>query len=59
MHITCCLPIILSLSVDLTHVQPDTPHSLVASLPATLQPGQFQGSFLENVEAPCTSELRQ
>lgn len=42
---------------DLTHIQPDTPHQVEVMLPAGLQPGQFQGLFLENVEALFTEEL--
>jgi hypothetical protein len=42
---------------DLTKLQPDTPHKIEVELPAGLQPGQFQGLFLENVETEFTSEL--
>jgi hypothetical protein len=42
---------------DLTNVLPDTPHQLEVDLPPGLQPGQFQGLFLENVAAQFTDQL--
>jgi len=43
--------------VDLSKLQPDTPHKVEVELPDGLQPGQFQGLFLENVETEFTTEL--
>ena len=43
---------------DLTALAPDVPHTFAVELP-TLKPGQFQGLFLENVEAEFTSNLAQ
>ena len=42
---------------DLSKTKPDTPHRVEVSLPPGLQPGQFQGLFLENVATEFTSEL--
>jgi hypothetical protein len=42
---------------DVSHLKPDTRHTVEVALPDTLQPGQFQGLFFENVEAEYTSEL--
>jgi hypothetical protein len=42
---------------DVSSLKPDTRYTVEASLPAGLQPGQFQGLFFENVEAEVTSEL--
>jgi hypothetical protein len=42
---------------DLSKARPDTPHRVEVELPPGLQPGQFQGLFLENVETEFTSEL--
>jgi hypothetical protein len=44
---------------DLSKLQPDTPYQVEVELPPGLQPGQFQGLFLENVAAEFTSELAQ
>jgi len=41
---------------DVSSLTPDQPHSFEVELP-TLEPGQFQGLFLENVEAEFTKEL--
>ena len=43
--------------VDVSKLAPDAPHRLEVALPAGLQPGQFQGLFLENVETEFTTEL--
>ncbi len=42
---------------DLSHLKPDTRYTIEATLPEGLQPGQFQGLFLENVEAAFTSDI--
>ena len=42
---------------DLSKLQPDTRHKVEVELPDGLQPGQFQGLFLENVETEFTGEL--
>ena len=42
---------------DLSTLKPDTRHSVEVTLPEALQPGQFQGLFLENVETEFSSEL--
>jgi hypothetical protein len=42
---------------DLSKLQPDAPHKIEVELPVSLQPGQFQGLFLENVETEFTMEL--
>jgi len=42
---------------DLSKLQADAPHTVEVALPDGLQPGQFQGLFLENVEPEFTSEL--
>jgi hypothetical protein len=42
---------------DLSKLPPNVPHKLEVALPDGLQPGQFQGLFLENVEAGFTREL--
>jgi hypothetical protein len=43
---------------DVSHLQPDTKYAAEVTLPAGLQPGQFQGLFFENVEAESTTEIR-
>ncbi len=43
--------------VDVSNLQPDTRYEVEAQLPDSLQPGQFQGLFFENVEAESTTEL--
>ena len=43
--------------VDVSKLSPEAPHRLEVALPAGLQPGQFQGLFLENVETEFTTEL--
>ena len=43
--------------VDVSKLAPEAPHRLEVALPAGLQPGQFQGLFLENVETEFTTEL--
>ena len=43
--------------VDLSKLQADAPHKLEVELPEGLNPGQFQGLFLENVETEFTDEL--
>ncbi|KAB2641268.1 MAG: hypothetical protein DVB25_02360 [Verrucomicrobia bacterium] len=42
---------------EVSTLQPETAHQLELHLPDGLQPGQFQGLFLENVETAFTSEL--
>ena len=42
---------------DVSNLKPDTRYEVEVSLPDGLQPGQFQGLFLENVEAELTTEL--
>ena len=42
---------------DLSKLSADAPHKLEVTLPEGLQPGQFQGLFLENVETQFTSDL--
>ncbi|MEI7909383.1 MAG: hypothetical protein WCK77_07080 [Verrucomicrobiota bacterium] len=42
---------------DVSALKPDAAHKVEVALPADLQPGQFQGLFLENVETEFTSEL--
>lgn len=42
---------------DLSSLKPDTRHEVAVTVPDTLQPGQFQGLFFENVEAEFTDEL--
>lgn len=41
---------------DLSRIRPDTPCDLEISLP-TLQPGQFEGAFFENVETEYTRRV--
>ncbi|MCF7674067.1 MAG: hypothetical protein K9N23_01770 [Akkermansiaceae bacterium] len=43
--------------VDVSKLTPEASHPLEVTLPQGLQPGQFQGLFLENVEAEFTTEL--
>jgi hypothetical protein len=43
--------------VDVSNLKPDTRYEVEVTLPDTLQPGQFQGLFFENVEAEETSAL--
>jgi hypothetical protein len=43
--------------VDVSKLAPEAPHRLEVALPTGLQPGQFQGLFLENVETEFTTEL--
>jgi len=43
--------------VDLSKLQPEAAHKVEVELPDGLQPGQFQGLFLENVETEFTTEL--
>ena len=40
------------------NVKPETRYEVEVSLPDGLQPGQFQGLFLENVEAEFTTNIR-
>ena len=42
---------------DLSSLAPDTSYEAEVTLPDTLQPGQFQGLFFENVAAEFTSAL--
>jgi hypothetical protein len=42
---------------DVSNLKPDTRYAVEVALPDTLQPGQFQGLFFENVEAEFTSAL--
>jgi hypothetical protein len=42
---------------DVSSLKPDTRYTVEVTLPAGLQPGQFQGLFFENVEAEFTTEL--
>lgn len=42
---------------DISKLQADTPHQVEVELPPGLQPGQFQGLFLENVAAQFTDKL--
>jgi len=42
---------------EVSTLQPDVAHKLEVQLPDGLQPGQFQGLFLENLETEFTSEL--
>ncbi len=42
---------------DISQLAPETPHELEVTLPDGLAPGQFQGMFLENVEAGTTRDL--
>lgn len=42
---------------DLSHLQPDTRYAVEVTLPDTLQPGQFQGLFFENVATALTSQI--
>ena len=42
---------------DVSNLKPDTRYTVEVTLPAGLQPGQFQGLFFENVEAEVTTEL--
>lgn len=42
---------------DMSRLAPDVKHVLEVTLPGGLQPGQFQGLFLENVETEYTREL--
>jgi hypothetical protein len=42
---------------DLSSLTPDQQHKIEVTLPESLQPGQFQGVFFENVEASWTTEL--
>ena len=42
---------------DVSSLKPDMQHTVEVTLPAGLQPGQFQGLFFENVEAEWTEEL--
>ena len=41
---------------DVSSLKPDTAHTFELELPA-LAPGQFQGLFLENVEAEYTKDI--
>ncbi len=43
--------------VEVSKLTPEAPHQLEVALPGGLQPGQFQGLFLENVETGYTTEL--
>jgi hypothetical protein len=43
--------------VDVSDLNDQAPHQLDVTLPAGLQPGQFQGLFLENIETAFTTEL--
>lgn len=43
---------------DVSTLAPDVRHTVEVGLPEGLQPGQFQGVFLENVEAEYTTEIR-
>ena len=42
---------------DLSNLKPDTRYAVEVTLPETLQPGQFQGLFFENIEAEYTQNL--
>lgn len=42
---------------DISNLTPDSTHQVTVNLPADLKPGQFQGLFLENVEAETTRDL--
>lgn len=42
---------------DISQLAPDKPHQVEVTLPPNLQPGQFQGLFLENVETEFSSQL--
>lgn len=42
---------------DVSALQPDTPFEVEVTLPEPLEPGQFQGLFLENIEAEYTTTL--
>ncbi|MBV9851257.1 MAG: hypothetical protein JO250_16425 [Armatimonadetes bacterium] len=42
--------------LDVSALAPDVPHTVALSLP-TLQPGQFQGVFFENVETEYATEV--
>jgi hypothetical protein len=42
---------------DISQLKPDTQYVVEVTLPDNLQPGQFQGLFLENVETEVTSDL--
>lgn len=43
---------------DVSQLEPATPYQVEVTLPDTLQPGQFQGLFFENVEAEFTEEIQ-
>ena len=43
--------------VDISKLTADTAHKVEVELPDGLQPGQFQGLFLENVESEFTTEF--
>jgi hypothetical protein len=44
---------------DLSAISPDRDYELEIEVPKGLKPGQFQGVFLENVEAEFTSEINR
>ena len=43
---------------DLSALAPDVPHQFQLTLPTTLAAGQFQGMFLDNVEARFTNQVQ-
>lgn len=43
--------------VDVSHLQADRQYEVELTLPANLQPGQYQGLFFENVEAEYTYQI--
>ena len=43
--------------VDVSHLQADRQYEVELTLPANLQPGQYQGLFFENVEAEYTDQI--
>jgi len=42
---------------DVSSLQPDVEHSVKVTLPAGMEPGQFQGLYFDNVETEFTEEL--
>ena len=42
---------------DVSHLKPGQRYEVEVTLPANLQPGQFQGLFFENVETELTGDL--
>jgi hypothetical protein len=42
---------------EITNLTPDTRYRAEVTLPDNLKPGQFQGLFIENVEAEFTTNI--